>query len=182
MSDNKPIIKTTTPNSKRYDTKVDVYTNNPQEEHKSIHIAVDSDTKTAHIIDTTNGSTEHTDIKCYLTSACMSHFQENFDDNCYELTLLRWFRDAFVSKEDIAHYYEIAPTIVEIINKEEKSDIIYHYIYNNIVKYCVEQIEQGNYDAAYSRYKNGVLTLEEQFARPVIINRLVKVLKLQKNH
>ena len=69
---------------------------------------------------------------CYLTSVCMKYFQENFDDNCYEMTVLRWFRDNFVSKEDIEHYYEVAPIIVESINNEEKSDIIYNYIYDNI--------------------------------------------------
>ena len=52
------------------------------------------------------------------------------------------------------------------------------YIYDNIVDYCVEQIEQGHYDKAYSRYKSSVLTLEEQFARPVLEQRLVKTLKL----
>ena len=75
---------------------------------------------------------------CYLTSACMKYFQENFDDNCYELTVLRWFRDNFVSKEDIKHYYEVAPIIVESINNGEKNDIIYNYIYDNVVDYCVE--------------------------------------------
>ena len=119
---------------------------------------------------------------CYLTSACMKYFQEKFDDNCYELTVLRWFRDNFVSKEDIEHYYEVAPVIVETINKEEKSGIIYDYIYDNIVNYCVEQIEHGNYDKAYSRYKSSVLTLEEQFAKPTLTNRMVKTLKLQTNN
>lgn len=178
MENDKPIIKATTPNSDKYDAKIDVYTSDPKGPHESIHIAVDSDSKSAHIIDTTNGSTEHTDIKCYLTTACMRYFQNQFDDNCYELSVLRWFRDNFVSKEDIKHYYEVAPIIVESINKEEKSDIIYDYIYDNIVDYCVEQIEQGNYDQAYSRYKNSVLTLEEQFARPALEKRLVKALKL----
>ena len=173
----KPIIKATTPNSNKYDTKIDVYTSDPKGPHESIHIAVDSDSKSAHIIDTTNGSTEHTDVKCYLTSACMKYFQENFDDNCYELTVLRWFRDNFVSKEDIEHYYEVAPIIVETINKEEKSDVIYNYIYDNIVDYCVEQIEQMNYDKAYNRYKNSFLTLEEQFAKPYLQQRFIKVLK-----
>ena len=182
MADDKPIIKATTPNSSKYDTKIDIYTSDPRGPHESIHIAVDSDSKTAHIIDTTNGSTEHTDVKCYLTSACMRYFQNQFDDNCYELTVLRWFRNNFVSKEDIEHYYETAPIIVENINKEEKSDIIYDYIYDNVVDYCVEQIEQGNYDKAYSRYKNCVLTLEEQFAKPVLVNRMVKTLKLQTNN
>ena len=182
MTDDKPIIKATAPNSSKYDTKVDVYTSDPRGPHKSIHIAIDSDSKSAHIIDTTNGSTEHTDIKCYLTSACMKYFQNQFDDNCYELTILRWFMDNFVSKEDIEHYYEIAPIIVENINQEEKNDIIYNYIYDNVVDYCVEQIEHGNYDAAYSRYKNSVLILEEQFAKPALTNKFVKTLKLQANN
>lgn len=182
IADDKPIIKATTPNSSKYDTKIDVYTSDPRGPHESIHIAVDSDSKSAHIIDTTNGSTEHTDVKCYLTSACMRYFQEQFDDNCYELTVLRWFRDNFGSKQDIEHYYEVAPIIVENINKEEKSDIIYDYIYDNVVDYCIEQIEQGNYEQAYSRYKNSVLTLEEQFARPALTNRMVKTLKLQTNN
>ena len=182
MADDKPIIKATTPNSNKYDTKIDVYTSDPKEPHESIHIAVDSDSKSAHIIDTTNGSTEHTDVKCYLTSACMKYFQEKFDDNCYELTVLRWFRDNFVSKEDIEHYYEVAPIIVEAINKEEKSGIVYDYIYDNIVDYCVKQIEQGNYKAAYNRYKNSVLALEEQFAKPELTNRFVKTLKLKTNN
>lgn len=177
IADDKPIIKVTTPNSSKYDTKIDVYTSDPKGPHESIHIAVDSDSKSAHIIDTTNGSTEHTDIKCYLTSVCMKYFQEKFDDNCYELTILRWFRDNFVSKEDIEHYYEVAPIIVESINNEERAYIIYDYIYDNVVDYCVEQIEQGNFDKAYSRYKNSVLTLEEQFAKPFLQQRFVKTLK-----
>ena len=98
----------------------------------------------------------------------MKYFQENFDDNCYELTVLRWFRDNFVSKEDIKHYYEIAPIIVEGINSEEKFSVIYDYIYDNIVDYCVEQIEQGNYEKAYNRHKNSVLILEEQFTKPLL--------------
>lgn len=114
---------------------------------------------------------------CYLTTACMKHFLNDFNDKCYELQLLRWFRDNFVSKEDIEHYYEIAPIIVESINKEEKSDIIYDYIYDNIVDYCIEQIEQGNYDAAYSRYKNSIIALEEQFAKPILQRQFVKTLK-----
>ena len=39
------------------------------------------------------------------------------------------------------------------------------------------QIEQGNYDKAYSRYKSSVLTLEEQFAKPSLQQKFVKTLK-----
>ena len=158
---------------------IDFYDGDPKDpNHESIHIGWDSSTGKRSVRDTTGGKDTKTDTSCYLTSACMRYFQEKFDDNCYELTVLRWFRDNFVSKEDKEHYYEVAPIIVETINKEEQSGIIYDYIYDNIVDYCVEQIEQGHYDKAYSRYKNSVLTLEEQFARPLLEKRLVKSLKL----
>ena len=56
----------------------------------------------------------------------MKHFQETFDDDCYELTVLRWFRDNFVSQEDIAHYYQTAPVIVAgIDNCGESANIAY---------------------------------------------------------
>ena len=54
---------------------------------------------------------------CYLTTACMQHFAQQFNDKCYELQLLRWFRNNFVSEEDITHYYETAPIIVDAINQ-----------------------------------------------------------------
>ena len=95
----KPIIKASTPNSNKYDAKIDIYTAEPKGPHETIHIAVDTGTKTAHIIDTTDGPTEHTDVGCYLTTACMRHYNENFNDNCEELSILRWFRDNFVSKD-----------------------------------------------------------------------------------
>ena len=107
----------------------------------------------------------------------MRHFGNNFEDDCYELTILRWFRDNFVSKEDIDHYYKTAPIIVEAINKYEKRDIIYNYIYDNIVDYCVSKIEEGDYVEAYSRYKNTILSFEEQFARPLLEKKFVKMLK-----
>lgn len=37
------------------------------------------------------------------------------------------------------------------------------------------------FDKAYERYKNSILTLEQQFAKPVLNNRLVKTLKLKTN-
>ena len=106
---------------------------------------------------------EVSDSRCYLTSACMRFFREKFDDNCYELTVLRWFRDNYVSKEDISHYYRVAPIIVERINKEKNSNLIYDYIYDSVVYYCVTEIEKGNYEEAYKRYKDSVVALETYY-------------------
>jgi hypothetical protein len=117
------------------------------------------------------------DTGCYLTTACINHFQENFDDNCYELKVLRWFRDNFVSKSDIRHYYEVAPTIVEAIEESPNKKNIYAYIYKNIIEFCIESIKKENFDVAYDRYKNSVLTFEETYAKPLIGKKLIRSIK-----
>lgn len=163
---------------------IDIYDKCPADnpDHASIHINYDSDTGKGTIVDTTNGEKEVTDTQCYLTTACMRHFMRKFDDNCEELKVLRWFRDNFVSKEDIRHYYEIAPIIVDAINEVKNNNEIYNYIYENVVSTCVDAIKKGNYDFAYNRYKSTILTLEEQFARPKLENKLIKVLRLKSCH
>lgn len=163
---------------KRGKDHIDVYTNDPKGEHGSIHINLDSNTGKGNIVDTTNGDKETTDVSCFLTTACIRYMRKTFDDSCEELTILRWFRDKFVSKEDIEHYYKIAPIIVDAINNMENNNVVYDHIYKNIVSACVEAIKNGNYQLACDRYKNSILTLEEQFARSVLEQRFIKVLKL----
>lgn len=115
----------------------------------------------------------HTSVSgCYLTTACMKHYLNEFKDDCFELTVLRWFRDNYVNESDVRHYYEIAPKIVENIEKEEKKDIIYNYIYDNVVDACVEAITNGDYEFAYNRYKNSIISFEETF-----VKNTTKVLK-----
>lgn len=170
-----------TPYSNGTGYKYDYYDRSPygNAPHNSTHVKSDlNENWTRTDNDRDNGTQDKSSGSgWYLTTTCMKYFQENFDDNCYELTVLRWFRDNFVSKEDIKHYYEIAPVIVEAINQEEKNDIIYDYIYDSVVEYCVEQIENGNYKEAYSRYKSSILCLEKQFAKPLLEQKLVKTLK-----
>ena len=106
----------------------------------------------------------------------MKHYLNNFDDNCYELTVLRWFRNNFVSEEDIRHYYSVAPYIVDGIEKEDNKDIVYDYIYDNIVDYCVTAIENGNYEEAYTRYKESILSLEELYSIRELSKKFIKIL------
>lgn len=110
---------------------------------------------------------------CYLTTACMKHFKEKFDDNCYELTVLRWFRDNFVSINDVNHYYAVAPNIVEKINQDTESDKIYDYIYDTIVDECVRAIENGEYSFAYNRYKESILNLENSFVKSKVLVKTI---------
>lgn len=57
----------------------------------------------------------------------------------------------------------------------------YMNIYVNVVEECVNAIKRGNYEFAYSRYKSSILSLEEKFARPKLMNNISKILKLKKN-
>ena len=161
---------------------ISFYDKDPKlDDHKSIHINWDSSTGKGTIVDTTSGEKETTDVGCFLTTACMRHMQETFDDNCKELTILRWFRDNFGKREDVEHYYNVAPIIVQQIESSENSNSIYNYIYENMVKSCVDAIENKNYEEAYNKYKNTVLVLEEEFVKPKLQHQLTKTLKYKTN-
>ncbi len=102
---------------------------------------------------------------CYLTSACVKH--KGFADDCYELTVLRNFRDTYISKlkngkELIDEYYKTAPIIVqkidELENKEEAYNEIYEYILN-----CIEKINNNEHTAALNLYKEMVEKFSKRF-------------------
>lgn len=115
---------------------------------------------------------------CYLTTACMQHFAQKFDDNCEELTLLRYFRDIFVCEEDVEHYYKTAPVIVEAINESYDCKAVYDSIYNYVIIPCVNAIKSKNYSFAYERYKTSILALEEKYARSRLEKQFSRVLCL----
>lgn len=100
---------------------------------------------------------------CYLTSACIAHYKDKFDDNCYELQALRWFRDTYVSKTDVKHYYEVAPIIVEEIENEKYGQLIFEKIYAGIIVPCVKDIKSKDYKSAYERYKKTILAFERKY-------------------
>ena len=114
---------------------------------------------------------------CYLTTACLRYKKEDFQDDCYELQTLRWFRDIFISEEDIWYYEQVAPIIVEAIDQSPERDKIYDYIYIKVIVECLEAIEQGNYDLAYHKYKNSVLMLEEAIARPFLEGKVISLVR-----
>ena len=136
---------------------VNVYGSDPKKPHdESIHVNIDYNNSSFTINEKSNGVKTSTDR-----------------------TILRWFRDKFVSKEEIEHYYKTAPIIVSALNEFDNSDEIFDFIYENVVRVCVTAIKDGDYDFAYDRYKNSILTLEEQFARPMLEEKLIRVLRLE---
>lgn len=104
---------------------------------------------------------------CFLTSACVE--AKGLTDDCYELTTLRKFRDEYLAKQEcgkfeIAHYYLVAPGIVERIKADQNSTLILERIYNELVVPCVKHIEQKQPFAAYELYRSYVLMLEETYS------------------
>ena len=169
-----------TPYSNGQGYKFDYYDRDTygNEKHSTVHVTSDLNENWDKIEKDINGhKTTSSGSGCYLTTACMENAKENFDDNCYELTILRWFRDNFVSEQDIAHYYQTAPIIVNAIDRENDSNRIYKQIYQEVIAKCVNAIENENYDFAYERYQNSILALEEKYAKPLLGQKLVKVLK-----
>lgn len=103
---------------------------------------------------------------CYLTTACVN--TRHLPDDCRELTVLREFRDGFMSQQpegeaEIQEYYKTAPKIVESINSQCDKDEIYEALYNTVIMPCVELIEKGRNAEAYDKYKCMVQELEKKY-------------------
>ena len=146
--------------------KLSVYSNDPQKPHSSTHVKVNEKEGTFTVTtqdEDRKEKREESTGNCYLTTACIKHFKGTFYDDCEELTILRWFRDNYVSQEDVEQYYKTAPIILDAIESTSNSDTTYDYIYENVVSACVDAIKSGDYDFAYNRYKNSVLTFEKSF-------------------
>ena len=93
---------------------------------------------------------------CFLTSACVK--TKGLPDDCYELTTLRRFRDEYMANQEcgkceIAHYYNVAPKIVEIINGCDNSNDIFEKIYNELVLPCIKMIEDANLVGAHNHIR-----------------------------
>ena len=162
VNDEGVTIKITNSNGKDH---ISFYDGPVDEDHSAVHVNIDTDT--GNWSSTTHGS-DHSDKDpgsggCFLTSACMKSLDENFDDNCHELQVLRWFRDNYVSSKDVEHYYNIAPQIVNAIDKLPDCKAVYQKIYDDVVKKCVHAIEAHNYNQAYNIYRDSVKQLEVQY-------------------
>lgn len=117
----------------------------------------------------------------YITKSCMNHYQDKFDENCYELETLRWFKETCVSKEESNYYDKVSPIISSEIDKLDTSGKMYDFIYNSIVSPSVEDVCKGKFRTTYNRCKYSFDSLENEFVRPKVEKDLTTVLKLTLN-
>lgn len=103
---------------------------------------------------------------CFLTSACVE--AKGLPDDCYELALLRSFRDNYLRRtasgcSEILEYYFVAPQIVEKIHARSDSTAVFLRIYDSLVKPCVTLIENGENEKAHALYRTTVLALQAEY-------------------
>lgn len=94
---------------------------------------------------------------CYITTATMAA-TGNSDDNSYELTTMRKFRDEFMKatpagKELVANYYEVAPKVVAKLSNRPDAKEFYADIYNSYLAPAIAAIEAGDNYKALSIYR-----------------------------
>ncbi len=103
---------------------------------------------------------------CYITTAVCRCFGK--PDDCYELTLLREFRDGYLAgrpggEKLIEEYYDVAPSIVKHIDQQPDSLEIYHFIWDTYLKPCIEMIEDGKLKECTDLYTDMVHAMQEQY-------------------
>ncbi len=103
---------------------------------------------------------------CYITTAVCQTFGK--PDDCYELTLLRNYRDTYLAslpdgKAMIEEYYDVAPSVVKHIAQRENADEIYRLIWENYLSPCIRMIEAGQNEACRQRYEEMVHTLRGEY-------------------
>lgn len=103
---------------------------------------------------------------CYITTAvCESQGKA---DDCYELTLLRSYRDRYLlstaeGADLVREYYNIAPTIVSRIARSEAPDRVYKEIWKNYLAPCIGMIEAGKPEECRERYMAMVYDLKGRY-------------------
>ena len=96
---------------------------------------------------------------CYITTAVCASLGK--PDDCYELNLMRRYRDEYLvnqkgGEEIVAEYYDIAPTIVNRINRMKNSEDVYADIWCRYLHPCVSMIESDNLEACRKIYTDMV--------------------------
>lgn len=103
---------------------------------------------------------------CYITTAvCESQGKA---DNCYELELLRNYRDQYLlatpeGEALVEEYYNIAPTIVSRIARSEAPGKVYEEIWQNYLSPCIDFIETGKLEECQERYMAMVYELKGRY-------------------
>lgn len=104
---------------------------------------------------------------CYITTAVCESFSKS--DDCYELNVLRDYRDHYLKtipegEAIIKEYYDIAPTIVKRINRQENSREIYKDIWTTYLSPCIRMVEENKNEECKELYIKMVRNLQKEYS------------------
>lgn len=103
---------------------------------------------------------------CYITTAVCDSLGKGLD--CYELQVLKDYRDNYLEQTPEGHalveeYYDIAPTIVKRMDRQDNRDMLYKALYEDYVMPCIQDIESQEYEACREKYQEMVLSLKAKY-------------------
>lgn len=103
---------------------------------------------------------------CYITTAVCQSLQKA--DDCYELLTLRDYRDHYLMQEGnaeelVKEYYNIAPTIVKHLNRQEDATRIYQDIWDRYLSPCLQLIEKEELEECKNLYTDMVNNLKKEY-------------------
>lgn len=103
---------------------------------------------------------------CYITTAVCDTFGKA--DSCYELTVLRDYRDHYLASLPdgealIQKYYDVAPTIVKHINQSDDANEVYQAIWSTYLQPCISMIENQKMEDCRALYEEMVYTLRDKY-------------------
>jgi hypothetical protein len=101
---------------------------------------------------------------CFITTACCR--ARGLPDDCQELTVLRAFRDGWMSRQEggeemIAGYYRLAPRIVAAIETRPDTAAVWDGVYAT-VRHAVRLVRGGDNEGALQVYRTAVLRLRDE--------------------
>lgn len=104
---------------------------------------------------------------CYITTAACNYL--NKPDDCYELNILRWYRDNWLVQQTdgpelVGEYYAMAPGIIATIDERDDKDDIYQEIWEKYIIPCIKLIELTAYDTCKDLYIQMVQELKNKCA------------------
>src|SRR5690606_9243497 len=112
-----------------------------------------------------NPQNKSEESNCFITTSCVKYFKLN--DDCYELTTLRKFRDEHLCKSEsdkklVEQYYIIAPMLVKELEKAHNKEDLFGKIFTQIKLAC-ESIENEDFEKAKNIYRDVVSHLLGHF-------------------
>jgi hypothetical protein len=100
---------------------------------------------------------------CFITTA-VTHALGGADD-CAELTLIRAFRDRYMTAEadrraDVARYYDVAPGLVRRVAELPNAAAVWQCLFEDYLQPIISMIEAGDDHAAHMAYRAMVRDLD----------------------